>query len=100
MCRYQDGKLATFEFETIEEAKCLFDKWKDEFRKVNETDKIINILGKDEAYESYCRELDDTFEEFRNNFDVNEGKENRNIRMAKERRARNESPWNKYIEKS
>jgi len=56
--RYENGVKVKYYFDNIEEAKSLFEKWKEDFRKFNKvrTDVV------DKSYERYCKELDETLE--------------------------------------
>ncbi len=83
-----DPVLATYEFKTVEEGKILFDKFKQEFRERNGIDKIISMGGIDKSYDEFCETLDDTLKEFAENFDPDETRISRNIRMAREIRER------------
>lgn len=108
----KNGDLEKYEFSTINEAKLLVEKWKEEFRSVNKTEEIMKLTGKDSVYERYCEEVDDMIEQLKEqnppSSDYLRCKtckeedhelynscrcEGRNIRIAKERRERGESPW-------
>lgn len=105
-------KLHRFENNKMMEYNCyevsnLEKKWKEDFRIQNRTDDCIRIYGRDRTYERYCKEIDDFMEQcecLKDKCDKckpedHEGDfcrcEMRNIALAKQKRERKESAWEK-----
>ena len=41
------------------EVRQLHEEWKSNFRKINATESVIKSYGKDRAYDSFCKGIDD-----------------------------------------
>lgn len=62
--KFENGNLVEYNFSTLEELKNQVEEWRNKFRKINCTDKIIELFGIDRSYERYCKELDDLIKDF------------------------------------
>ena len=54
----RSGRLGIIHYD-LDEVKRLEKSWKEEFRKDNRTDDVIKSIGRDKAYEAFCKEIDD-----------------------------------------
>lgn len=44
---------------TCAEVKSNQQKWKEDFRTKNDTDRLIRLTGQDRKYDDYCKDIDD-----------------------------------------
>lgn len=63
--RFEHDKFVTYEFHSRDALKEQIEKWKEEFRYINHTDRSVDVFGVDDAYHEYCVELDELMEQFK-----------------------------------
>lgn len=53
------GEIVEHVFLDIDQLKTRVNEWKEEFKRRNHTDRVIEMFGRDGAYENYEKEMND-----------------------------------------